>query len=141
MAIVKAFNSARSFQVRGRLGYPWGTGEYIFGFSLLGDENPYSGDYQYRKGLAGRILVKRRIQCPPDPKTPRQLDSRLYMSNVNAIYKELAPIEIQNFQKEEYKRSLNTFQVLASNLIKNRPTITGLATFGHSFLGDQPELN
>jgi hypothetical protein len=141
MVIVKAFNSARSFKVRGRLGYPWGTGEHIFGFSLLGDENPYSGDYQYRQGRAGRILVKRRIQCPPDPKTARQLDTRLYMANVNKIYKELAPSEIENFKKEEHERSLNTFQVLASNLLKNRPTITGLATFGHSILGDQPQLD
>lgn len=141
MTIVKAFNSARSFDVRGRLGYPWGTGEYIFGFSLLGDENPYSGDYQHRQGKKGRILVRRRIQCPPDPKTARQLDSRLYMANVNNIYRELSPVEIERFKKEEYKRSLNTFQVLASNLIKKRPTITGLATFGHSYLGDQPELD
>lgn len=140
MTIVKAFDSARSFDVRGRLGYPWGTGEYIFGFSLLGDENKYSGDYQHRKGRNGRILVRRRIQCPPDPKTARQLDSRLYMANVNSIYKALSPIEVKNFEKECHKRSLNTFQVLASNLIRERPTITGLATFGHSILGDQPEL-
>jgi|JI10StandDraft_1071094.scaffolds.fasta_scaffold46976_7 hypothetical protein len=136
MAIVNWKNANKSFMTWGKVGRPAGLGEYVSGYSYLGESGELTGEYQRRKGRKRTIIVKCRYDIPYDPKTPAQLSSREYMANITYSFHGLSETELSKLKKEGDKVTLNRHQLYARKMQLERPSYLGCMQAGFSNLAE-----
>jgi hypothetical protein len=101
MASVNAFQRPVSIEIRGRFGRLNELGQYLTGFNDLGDENPYVGVYQKRKGPRGQYFVRMLHVITNNPNSIPQQNRRTLFGDAVRSWQSLTEI-----QKIAYRASV-----------------------------------
>lgn len=91
-----------SLEVRGKFGYPWGTGEYRCGFNMLGEENELAGKYQKQHSRYGSYFKKQRYYPEYVTTSPAVLARRQLLRQAVQAWRALTPAEQLEWKKKKY---------------------------------------
>lgn len=137
MAKVTGLNKLLSLEAYGKIGNPFGLGNFILGQSFVGEDSKHWGVYQRRKTkTSGRIIVKYAYQVPYDPATALQMESRFFFKNIIAMYHHLTYEEFTLLDFLADQAKLNVQQILVRLYQKDKPSVLGNLNIGYCEFGD-----
>ena len=135
MVIVNWKESALSLVTWGRIGKPWGAGAFSVGWSECGEDTAVFGVYQRRKGKKRKIMSKQLYNLSPDPKTPRQLESRAYVKRIIQTYHNLTEEELDILQHSANAYRLHAQHMYLKYCQQEKPSYAGMLSAGFSTYG------
>jgi hypothetical protein len=94
MDFVDLNNPIISFEVRGKFGRPVGVGQFMLGWSMVGDSDKRAGVYQKRRRASGQFFAKLKYYRPTNPRTTIQQANRAKIAAAVAAWK-ILPVEEQ----------------------------------------------
>lgn len=100
-------NKVQAFQARKILGRSPALGEYMLGYSYIGDPFDVQGIYQIRHGTNGQWTCKMRSYRPVNPRTTEQQANRTKFAQAMSAWGSLTEEQQQAYDKRA--RRVNLF--------------------------------
>lgn len=120
MAIVSYPESNQSLQTYGVVGRPWGAGLITAGYSFYGDDFPYSGIYQRRRGKKGQIVIRMKHYRSPNPQTDAQQEWRAYFAYLKTLWDVMSESEKDFWRASKPPYNMGGWNRFASYHLKNK---------------------
>lgn len=104
--------------ISGRFGVPNELGEHILGWTQLGDQNNFAGDYQRRKGKKHTIYVRCRRDWPKQSKIGKWQANHDNFANGVTAWRALSPSEQMYYNQLKYPHAQTGFTRFMSQYLK-----------------------
>jgi len=135
MAIIDLKNGPYSLGVRGKIGKPNGCGDFVFGFSDIGDDNEFSGIYQRRPRKKGSLWVKMRHALIPNPQTETQQKGRTKFAQAVEAWNNLSFQNQIFWNKLKQPEHISGYNRFISWYMKSKENELGVFLLGDSLIG------
>jgi len=136
MVITDITTRPPSLEVRGTVGKPNGLGFHFMGFSLVGDDNRFTGVFQRRRSRKGQVVVKMRHYYPIDTATMKKAIWRKYHGDLIKYWQFLTATQKEKLRKDGIKYSRSGINRLCTEYSQKKPLELGGNIIGYSQLGN-----
>lgn len=111
MAVLNFPDALISASARKRFGRPNQYGQIVYGVSMYGEENNYTGIYQTRPSKKGRVQVLERFYVPTNPQSVPQQANRSKFADAIAAWQALSPSQKEFFRLKSYGKRMSGYNV------------------------------
>lgn len=107
----QAFDYLHAFQARGIIGRSPAVGEFMVGYSCVGDPYDVQGIYQIRHNSKGQYTQRMRSYRPTNPRTVAQQANRSIFADAMSAW-----VALTDEEKQAYNQRARKIQLFGKNL-------------------------